>query len=55
MMDRISEMIAVFLVALGQQLMQLTPQQKRMITLFLASLFVAALAARVLRLAVLGH
>lgn len=55
MMDRISEIIAIFLVALGQTLQRLTQEQKKMITLFLISLFVAALVAHVLRLAVAGH
>ena len=53
MMDRIFEMIEMFLVNLGIQLNRITPEDANMVTLFLASLMVAALAARVLPMFVL--
>jgi hypothetical protein len=47
-MDRISELIMLFLVGLGQKLSQLSDAETRLITLFLASLLLAAVAAHVL-------
>lgn len=52
MMDRISEWIALFLVGLGQKLSQLSDDETSLITLFLASLLLAAFAAHVLRFVV---
>jgi hypothetical protein len=49
MMDRISEMFEIVLVKLGMTLAQLSEEQKKMITLFLASLTFAAIAAKVLQ------
>ena len=48
MLDRISEMIAMFLVGLGQFLSRMTPEEESMITLLLAFMLIAATAARVL-------
>jgi hypothetical protein len=53
MMDRISEWIELLLVNLGMALTRISTEQRRMITLFLASLLLAAVAARALQLAVL--
>jgi hypothetical protein len=47
-MDRISEMITLFLVGLGQKLSRLSEEETTMITLFLASLLLAAAAAQAL-------
>jgi hypothetical protein len=49
MMDRISEMFEIALVKLGMTLTQFSDEQKKMFTLFLASLFFAAIAANVLQ------
>jgi hypothetical protein len=49
MVDRIFEMVELFLVNLGMQLGRLSEQQKRMVSLFLASLLVAAVVTRVLQ------
>ena len=53
MMDRISEWIELLLVNLGMALTRISTEQRRMITLFLASLLLAAVVARVLQMAVL--
>jgi hypothetical protein len=53
MFDPISEWLEMFLVNLGIQLSQLSPENTTMVTLFLASLMVAALAARVLPMLIL--
>jgi hypothetical protein len=47
-MDRISELITLFLVGLGQKLSRLSDAETRMISLFLASLVLAAAAANAL-------
>jgi hypothetical protein len=52
MLDRISEMLELLLVNLGMALTRLSDEQIRRVTLFLASLLVAAMAASVLRFAV---
>jgi len=52
MLDRLSEMMAMFLVALGQAISRLSPQQKQMVTLLLTFLMVACAMARALQLAV---
>jgi hypothetical protein len=49
MMDRISEMLEIVLVKLGMALAQLSDEQKKMVTLFLASLLFAAVAANVIQ------
>jgi hypothetical protein len=51
MMDRISEMFELVLVKLGMTLSQLSDEQKKMVSLFLVSLMVAAIAANVLQAA----
>ena len=48
MFDPISEWLEMFLVNLGLQLNRLSPENATMVTAFLASLMVAALASRVL-------
>ena len=48
MLERISEIIATFLVGLGQFLSRLSPEEESMITLFFAFLLIAAVASRVL-------
>jgi hypothetical protein len=53
MFDPISEWLEMFLVNLGIQLNRITPEDATMVTLFLASLMVAALAARVLPMLIL--
>ena len=45
MMDRISEMIEMFLVNLGLALNKMSNEEKKTVTLFLASLMVAAMAS----------
>ena len=55
MFDRINEMITLFLVSLGQFLMRLSPDEKRMISLLLTFLLIAAAAMRVLQLAHVGQ
>ena len=55
MLDRIQEMITLFLVGLGQHLSRLSADEKRMITLGLAFLMIAAAATRMLQLAHFGH
>ena len=52
MFDRIVEMIEMFLVSLGIALNRISDQEKKMVTLFLASLAVAAVLSHVLRVAV---
>ena len=49
MMDRISEMLEMALVRLGMTLSQLSDEQKKTVTLFLASLMFAAVATNVLQ------
>ena len=49
MMDRISEMLEIALVKLGMTLAQFSDEQKMMVTLFLGSLFFAAIVANVLQ------
>lgn len=53
MMDRIAEWIELLLVNLGMALTRISTEQRRMITLFLASLLVAAVVARVLQTVVM--
>ncbi len=53
MMDRIAEWIELFLVNLGMALTRISAEQRRMITLFLASLLLAAVVARALQITVL--
>lgn len=48
MLERLSEIVTMFLVSLGQFLSRLTPEEESMITLFLAFLLIAAVAGRVL-------
>jgi hypothetical protein len=48
-MDRISELITLFLVGLGQKLSRLSDAETGMITLFLASMVLAAAAAHALQ------
>jgi hypothetical protein len=52
MMDRIFEIIEMFLVNLGLALNRLSPEEKRTVSFFLASLLVAAVVARALQFAV---
>ncbi len=52
MINRISEMIEMFLVHLGMALTRLSSEETMTITLFLASLVVAAVVAHVLQVAV---
>jgi hypothetical protein len=47
-MDRISELITLFLVGLGQKLSRLSEEETNMISLFLASLLLAAIAGQTL-------
>lgn len=49
MLDRIYEMVELFLVNLGMQLTRLSDEQKRMVSWFLASLLVVAVLTRVLQ------
>ena len=51
MMDRIADWIDLLLVNLGLALNKVSDEQRRMITLFLASLLVAALMSRALYMA----
>jgi hypothetical protein len=51
MMDRISEMIEMLLVNLGLAMNKMSNEEKKTVTLFLASLMVAAMATRVLQAA----
>ena len=53
MFDRLFEMIELFLVNFGMMLTRMSDQEKRMVSFFLGSLFVAAAAARALQIAVL--
>jgi hypothetical protein len=53
MFDRISELIEMFLVSLGITLNRISDEEKTMVTLFLASLAVAAVVSRVLKLSIL--
>jgi len=53
MFDPISEWLEMFRVNLGIQLNRIAPEDATMVTLFLASLMVAALAARVLPMLIL--
>lgn len=48
MLDRINEMITLFLVGLGQALSRLSDEEKTMVSLLLSFLLVAAAASRVL-------
>ncbi len=52
MMDRIAELLEMLLVNLGMALTRLSDEQKTTISLFLASLMLAAVAAHALQLAV---
>jgi hypothetical protein len=52
MMDRIAEWIELLLVNLGMALTKLSAEQRRMISLFLVSLLVTAMVARILYTAV---
>jgi hypothetical protein len=52
MIDRISEMIEMLLVNLGMALTQLSSEESMTITLFLASLLLAAVVAHALQVAV---
>lgn len=54
MLDRLNELIELFLVGLGQALSRLSEEEESMITLLLAFLVVAAAAARVLYMVHLG-
>jgi hypothetical protein len=54
MMDRISEMFELAMVKLGMTLSQLSDEQKKMVSLFLVSLMVAAIAGNLLQ-ATLGR
>jgi hypothetical protein len=51
MLDRLNELIEEYLVGLGLTLSRLSSEETKMITLFLASLLVAAAAACVLHMA----
>jgi hypothetical protein len=55
MLDRINEMIEMFLVGLGQALSRLSKEETRMITLLLAFLVLASVVGRVLQIAWLGR
>jgi hypothetical protein len=55
MMDRISEWVEMFLVQLGLTLTQLSAEESKTITLFLASLILAAAAAHALQVAALSR
>ncbi|HEX9200669.1 MAG TPA: hypothetical protein VF865_13990 [Acidobacteriaceae bacterium] len=50
MLDRLSELIELFLVGLGQAISRLSAEEKTMITLLLSFLIVAAAAARALEM-----
>jgi hypothetical protein len=49
MMDRISEMIELFLVNLGMAANRISDEEKNMVTMFLASLIIAAAATHTLQ------
>jgi hypothetical protein len=49
MMDRISEILEIALVRLGMALGQMSQEQTNLVTLFLVSLMVAALASSFLQ------
>jgi hypothetical protein len=51
MLDRFNELIEEFLVGLGLTLSQLSAEEKSMITLLLAFLLIAAVAAPALQMA----
>ena len=53
MMDRIAEWIELLLVNLGMALTQISAKERTMISLFLASLLLAAVASRALYMLVL--
>jgi hypothetical protein len=53
MFDDISEKIEMFLVALGISLNQITPEEKKMVTLLLVFLLVAFAGSRALQLTLL--
>jgi len=55
MIDRLSEMIELLLVNLGIAFNRLSAEESKTITLFLASLVLAAAAAHALQAAVLSH
>jgi hypothetical protein len=50
MLDRLNEWIELFLVGLGQALSRLSADEKKMISLLLVFLLVAAAAARALQM-----
>jgi hypothetical protein len=50
MLDRLGELIEMFLVGLGQALSRLSSEEKTMITLLLAFLIVASAAAHALQM-----
>ena len=50
MFDRIAELIEMFLVSLGITLNRISNEEKNMVTLFLASLAVAAVLSHALRI-----
>lgn len=51
MLDRLNELIEQFLVGLGLTLSRLSTEEKRMITLLLAFLLIAAVASPALQMA----
>jgi hypothetical protein len=55
MFDRIFEMIEMFLVNLGLAMNRMSAEEKKTVSVFLASLMVAAIASRVLQAAFVGH
>lgn len=55
MIDRIFEMIEMFLVNLGLAMNRMSNEEKKTVSVFLASLMVAAIASRVLQAAFVGH
>ena len=55
MLDQLNEIIERFLVGLGLALNSLSDQETGMVSMFLVGLVVAAVAARALRFAVVGH
>jgi len=55
MLDRLNELIEMFLVGLGQALSRLSAEESTMITLLLIFLIVAAAAGHVGQMALAGH
>ena len=53
MMDRIFEMIEMFLVNLGLAMNKMSNEEKKTVSLFLASLMFAAIASRILQAALI--